>query len=205
MTFKDGEVFFADTGTDLLARLCSQCHPIYFLPHASPGRQYVYSCTHRRTQTHALVHSQAHANARTRALTGAPKRARARTCTRMHMHTHKHANAHAHAYAQAFFGPSRSLRASFQPRLGSEPFRYYFEPRLAFSRPCSGLFRASGALKASFGPLLDLFWRHRPLPASGKGLCSALPVPYQCLTSALLSALPSALPRVLWCLALRRV
>ena len=34
---------------------------------------------------------------------------------------------------------------------------------------------------------------------------SALPVPYQCLTSALLSALPSALPRVLWCFALRRV
>ena len=42
MTFKDGEVFFADTGTDLQARLCSQSQPICFLPHASPERQYVY-------------------------------------------------------------------------------------------------------------------------------------------------------------------
>ena len=30
------------TSTDLQARLCSHGHPIYFLPHASPGRQYVY-------------------------------------------------------------------------------------------------------------------------------------------------------------------
>ena len=42
LTFKDGEVFFADTGTDLQARLCSQSQPICFLSHASPERQYVY-------------------------------------------------------------------------------------------------------------------------------------------------------------------
>ena len=93
-----------------------------------------HSCTHKRTQTRTRTNMHTHAYAH------------ACICTRMHMHTHKHANADAHAYAQAFFGPSRSLRASFRPRLSSKLVWHGFEHCLNLSRKCSVLSQARHGL-----------------------------------------------------------
>ena len=110
------------------------------------------------------------------------------------------------------------LTASFGPRQAS-PNSFQFFPVLtglvstplgliiflAWFRTLFGFLQALlGAPPGLWGPqrviwfFLKPFWHHMLLPVSRKGLGSALPVPYQCLTSALLSALPSALPRVLW-------